>query len=180
MFTHHVWVDHCTFIHSVDGSVDIKRGSSFITVSNNLFIESAEACMLGHLENSTAEAQDFGHLKVTYHHNWYRDCVNRMPLVRYGEAHVFNNYWSNVLGSAIGIGDKGSVYSENNYLDGGQFSYVYYDNGSLLDVGSLGGVSHNPEGMKWHPSGYYPYTADPTAGVKESVMAQAGAGKLMP
>lgn len=182
MFTHHVWVDRCTFINSLDGSLDIKRGASFVTVSNNLFIQQEQACMLGHKEGPTAQAQDTGNLKVTYHHNWFRDCTYRMPLVRFGEAHVYNNYWSNVGWHAIGVGEKSSIYSENNQLDTppetGTFSYVFYEDGALLDLGSEGGTSHNLEGVTWKPTGYYPYTAEPTASVKSSVMENAGAGTL--
>jgi pectate lyase len=178
MFTHHVWIDHCTFKNSVDGSVDIKRGSSFITVSNNLFEEQFQPCMLGHSEGEPALAQDGGNLKVTYHQNWFRRCHTRMPLARFGEVHVLNNYWSDVIDHAIGIGEKASVHSENNFLDGGNFSYVYSLDGALQDQGTLGGISHNGSLVTWNPRDYYPYTPLLTDEVKTYVMANAGAGKL--
>ena len=39
MYSHHVWIDHCSFDGSElkDGAVDIKRGSNYITVSWNHF-----------------------------------------------------------------------------------------------------------------------------------------------
>jgi pectate lyase len=178
MFTHHVWIDHCTFKNSVDGSVDIKRGSSFITVSNNLFEEQFQPCMLGHSEGEPALAQDGGNLKVTYHQNWFRRCYTRMPLARFGEVHVLNNYWSEVVDHAIGIGEKALIHSENNYLDGGNFLYVYTQDGALQDQGSLGGMSYNESAITWNPQAYYTYTPLPTDEVKTYVMANAGAGKL--
>ena len=36
--THHVWVDHCTFIDCGDGSCDMSRGSQYVTVSWCKFI----------------------------------------------------------------------------------------------------------------------------------------------
>lgn len=181
MFTHHVWIDHCTFVNSLDGSLDIKRGASFITVSNNRFIEQEQACMLGHEEGPTAEVQDSGNLKVTYHHNWFQDCAYRMPLVRFGEAHVYNNYYSRVSWHAIGIGEKSSIYSENNHFEspaeGATFSYVFTDDGALLDLGSTSGESHNSDAVSWRPADYYPYQADPTSEVSPKAIENAGAQK---
>lgn len=177
MFTHHIWIDHCTFKNSVDGSVDIKRGSSFITVSNNLFDGQAQPCMLGHSLGETAFAQDGGNLKVTYQQNWFRQCHTRMPLARFGEVHVLNNYWSDVVNHAIGIDEKAAIISENNYLDRGNFSYVYSEDGALKDLGSLGGISHNEARVTWRPQQYYVYTPLLTEDVKAYVIANAGAGK---
>jgi len=178
MWTHHVWVDHCTFRNAVDGSVDIKRGASYVTVSNNLFIEAPQACMLGRHEGAEIPYEDTDYHLVTYHHNWYRDCDERMPWVYWGKAHVFNNYWSNVQGHALTVGNESQIYSENNYLDGGAFVTVQSEDGALLDQGSLGSESHNPAGVEWNPRSFYDYTLDPTDEVKEKVMANAGAGKL--
>jgi len=32
--------------------------------------------------------------KVTFHHNWYRNIKSRLPLNRFGNAHVYNNYYN--------------------------------------------------------------------------------------
>ena len=35
MFSHHVWIDHNDLAQGYDGLIDIKRGSSYVTVSWN-------------------------------------------------------------------------------------------------------------------------------------------------
>ncbi|WP_433936639.1 hypothetical protein AB3662_18385 [Sorangium cellulosum] len=47
-FSHHVWVDHNTFERSHDGSVDVKRGSDWVTVSWNHFHQTVKSMLLGH------------------------------------------------------------------------------------------------------------------------------------
>jgi pectate lyase len=48
----------------------------------------------GNLVGNSAEpltaARDRGHLNVTFHHNWYFNVDQRMPRMRFGNAHVFN------------------------------------------------------------------------------------------
>ena len=39
--------------------------------------------------------EDTGRLKVTWHHNhWVERVIERMPRVRFGQVHVFNNYFA--------------------------------------------------------------------------------------
>lgn len=48
----------------------------------------------GNLVGNSTEAltaeRDRGHLNVTFHHNWYFNVDQRMPRMRFGNAHVFN------------------------------------------------------------------------------------------
>lgn len=112
MFSHHVWVDHCTLYDGFDGSVDIKRGSSYCTVSWNHFNNTDKTCLLGH-DDGNGE-QDTGRLKVTYHHNWFDGSIQRNPRVGYGDAHVYNNHAYENSGHFVGAGDGSSIYVEAN------------------------------------------------------------------
>jgi pectate lyase len=56
MFSHHIWIDHNDLSDPDDGTLDITRGSSYVTVSWN---------------HAHDPVQDSGRLKVTYHHNWF-------------------------------------------------------------------------------------------------------------
>ena len=97
LFTTNVWVDHCTFKNSKDGNVDIGRASDNITLSWCKFIydtpqEHALACLLG---SSDAEIISSNKLHVTFHHNWFGENVReRMPSIRWGTVHLYNNYYS--------------------------------------------------------------------------------------
>ncbi len=143
---HHLWIDHCDFEKSYDGTVDIVRGVDLVTVSWTKFggVVSGESVrwlrrQLDHLEanrsrypyynflrarrsvdgifarerfqqksnlvgNSTdaiTRAYDLGHLNVTFHHNWYLHVDQRMPRMRFGNAHVFNLLAESTAGLGI-------------------------------------------------------------------------------
>jgi pectate lyase len=176
MFSHHVWIDHNTFLSTYDGACDVKRGSNYVTISYNHFKNINKTCLLGHDDGNSA--QDRGRLKVTYHHNFFDNCNQRQPRVRFGEPHIFNNYWLNPGSYCIGRGVEASVYSENNHKDGGKDFSKDYGGGSVKDVGSIGGFSTGT--VNWNPAERYSYTADPASSVKSIVMANAGVGKIDP
>src|SRR5262249_7826051 len=90
-----VVVDHNTFTNGHDGAVDIKRASDFATVSWNRFFNHDKTMLLGHSDDNGA--QDRGHLRVTYHHNWFDGTTQRHPRVRFGNpVHVYNNFYRSV------------------------------------------------------------------------------------
>lgn len=115
---HHIWVDHNRFngnASGADGSVDIKHGSDYVTVSWNI-TNHDKNMLLGHDDDNTA---DRGHLRVTYHHNWFDGSAERNPRVRYGNpVHVFNNYYDNneIYGVASTV--EAGVLVEGNYFEG--------------------------------------------------------------
>lgn len=94
----HVWVTHCTFTQCGDGSLDITHGSDNITVSWCKFLYTSNTGhnfvnLIGHSDNNASE--DTGKLHVTFHHNWWSTlCVERMPRVRFGRIHSYNNYFN--------------------------------------------------------------------------------------
>jgi pectate lyase len=92
-----VWIDHNTLSHGYDGAIDIKRASDYVTVSWNHVFNHDKDMLLGHSDDNGSE--DIGHLRVTYHHNWFDGTVQRNPRVRFGNpVHVFNNYYCNTVG----------------------------------------------------------------------------------
>jgi pectate lyase len=49
--------------------------------------------LVGHSDNNASE--DAGRLHVTFHHNWWGQLVHeRMPRVRFGRVHVYNNFYN--------------------------------------------------------------------------------------
>jgi pectate lyase len=49
-----------------------------------------KANLIGNSAEPQTAARDRGHLNVTSHHNWYFNVDQRMPRMRFGNAHVFN------------------------------------------------------------------------------------------
>jgi pectate lyase len=93
----HVWVDHCTIMDCGDGLIDLTHGTDLVTISwcrfgyENLKNPHRLASLLGASDRDHASR---GRLCVTYHHNWWdAGCLERMPSVRFGRVHVFNNYY---------------------------------------------------------------------------------------
>lgn len=179
-YSHHVWVDHNTFHKSADGSVDVKRGSDWVTVSWNRFVETDKTMLLGHDDSNGP--QDTGRLHVTYHHNWLDHTVQRNPRVRFGQAHVFNNFANEINDYFIGLGTGASVHAEGNYVDKVKRTSKEYGGTDLTwtDTNIVGETLHGgvENGKGFDPTAYYAIRADPAADIPAMVMSQAGAGKL--
>jgi pectate lyase len=106
---HHVWVDHLDVFDGSDGNMDIIAGSDLVTVSWTKFSYSGERApdtgnphFLSNLLGSSAgSALDVGKLRVTFHHDWWGAYIQgRMPFVRYGQVHVFNNLYTSAGNNA--------------------------------------------------------------------------------
>ncbi len=117
--TNHVWVDHNTLFDDLnhgkdyyDGLVDITRGSDYVTVSWNYFHNHFKVSLVGH--SDTNGSQDTGHLHVTYHHNWFSNVGSRLPSLRFGTGHVYNNYFQNVTNDAVHSRENAQMLVQNN------------------------------------------------------------------
>lgn len=192
--SHHVWIDHCTFSDSPDndpdakrhdGLLDIKHGACYVTVSWNHFYNHQKTCLLGNSDNTGDE--DIGRLKVTYHHNWFDNTNSRHPRVRFGECHVFNNYYDgSISGMSYGIAStmEADVVVEANYFNGvdapTHAGYAASDPGDLVEKNNYYRNSGNPEtrGEAFDPRTCYEYTPDAAETILELVKTGAGAGKL--
>ena len=133
-YAHHVWVDHVDFFQSPTDGIDITHGSDHITVSWSRF-RSADAAphagaRVGHDNANTAE--DSGHLRVTFHHNWWQDSLfQRKPRVRFGDVHVYNNYYAGKDGAStddygVAAAFNSRLLVENNYFDNVQSPHVFF------------------------------------------------------
>jgi pectate lyase len=176
-----IWIDHNSFTGGKDGAVDIKRGSDFITVSWNRVFGHDKSMLLGHSDDNAS--QDRGHLRVTYHHNWFDGSKQRHPRVRFGNpVHVYNNYYYNNSGYGVASTEGAGVLVEANSFenvkdpfhlgegDSGPGTLVARNN-HFVNSGSGqagGSVASIP----------YSYSADAASSVKSIVTANAGAGRI--
>lgn len=181
---HHVWIDHNTFEPGFDGSVDIKRQSTNVTVSWNAFLGTDKSMLLGHSDTFTA---DIGFLKVTYHHNYFNGSNQRHPRVRFGDpVHVYNNYYRDIGLYGVASTMNAGVVVEGNFFENVAFPCYSVSGYADSDPGRL--VQRNNQfvnsgvceagGSVPEPSGFYSYTLTPTAQVPAVVTAGAGIGKL--
>lgn len=208
--SHHVWVDRVTFTdvpltdnflpiengkkkQCHDGALDITNASDYVTVSYNVFGQHDKTSLIGGSDSATA---DEGKLRVTFSNNVFRDVVQRAPRVRFGQVHLFNNYFvGSKAGSpyahsvSVGAGKNAKILSSNNVFEiaGAQRCDqvvsnmssanpgAFKDSGSLLNGAALGACSVS-SAVTWTPP--YAFTPRPVALVKANALAQAGVGRI--
>ncbi len=200
--SHHIWVDHCTFLDgptfdpssSHDGLFDITRQSDYITISYCLFYNHSKTMLIGHSDGAT---DDVGYLRTTIHHNWFKGTLQRHPRVRFGNVHVFNNYFENNSIYGVASTCSAKVVVEGNYFKNvkypihigydaspwgfvNEYNNIYDSCGTPITdgrTGYKGTAISNPH--SWNPQNEYSYTIDNPADIQSIVMANAGAGKII-
>ena len=190
---HHLWFDHDDISDGSDGDLDITHASDFITISWTKFHYSGRrtdpagaegghqfANLVGHSDSNASE--DTGHLRVTFHHDWWADNVfERMPRVRFGEVHLFDNLYTATGNSyCIGVGVNADIRDENdvfvgvkNPIDSQDYSNsasVIASSGDLFQMTS--GTTQDIGGAAFTPP--YTYSLDPASGVQAMVTRGAG------
>ncbi len=187
-FSTRVWVDHCTFYDCGDGSMDITHAADFITCSWNKFYYTTNTGhnfvnLIGHTDSNCAE--DCGRLQVTFHHNWWSTlCVERMPRVRYGKIHSYNNYF-NAPGNnyCIRAAISSEVFAVKNVFENIDTPYEYFlQGGGQGLIKAVSNATINCTGVSafndtvFTPP--YTWTPDETNAVSGPVTNYAGAGRM--
>jgi len=179
-----VFITKCEFYGSSDELLSIVREADYVTVSWCKFhFRNPDSHSFGHLiGNRDDRTSDRGKLHVTMHHNWYDDGVHgRMPRVRYGHVHIYNNYWnSSNTNYCIGIGVECHIRLENSHFDHVDDPWADYggtDNGEIGWNNLLFEGSTQPTFM---PNAYpvftppYDFSLDSVDNVKTIVTTYAG------
>ncbi|KWX84939.1 pectate lyase, partial [Paenibacillus riograndensis] len=89
-----------------DGSTDLKKGSTYITISYNHYWDSGKASLVG-----LSESAEFF---VTFHHNWFDHSDSRHPRIRVASVHVYNNFYDGVSKYGVGVTTGASAFVESN------------------------------------------------------------------
>lgn len=203
LYSQNVWIDHCTFKNSKDGNLDINRASDNITISWCKFLYETEqphalASLIG---SSDTEIVSSNKLHVTFHHNWFGQNVKeRMPSIRWGTVHLFNNYY-NASGNNYCIRTRLFAQSriENNFFEGVHNPWEIYITDTTNAVGRIFATNNFEMNTIWGHSTTntrkglsivrivpgsddvfvppYAYTPDPASAVPNLVTNLAGAGK---
>ena len=200
----HIWIDHSSFqdgpetvekyfgrkYEHRDGLVDITNEADYITISYSTFENHNKTMLIG---SSDSKISDEGKLHVTLHHNYFHDVVQRLPRVRFGQVHVYNNYFASdttngeyTYAYALGVGKNSQIYAENNVADIAGKDYTSFVkvfggkqlttvnnmfNGQIIDT-----FNDTLTPVDWKPELFT--TIDPVNEVKENVLHNAGADKI--
>ncbi|MFB4420928.1 polysaccharide lyase family 1 protein [Streptomyces sp. QL37] len=144
----HLWIDHCTFddgdfpdgeapagfhgkpVGRHDGLLDLEDGTDYVTVSHSRFQGHDKTIMIG--SGDGKGDRDRGHLRVTFHHNLFDSTQQRSPRVRFGQVHLYGNYFRGSVGDPdyplvsqsaggssyfLGMGLESKIVSEANAFD---------------------------------------------------------------
>jgi pectate lyase len=156
-------VDHCTFVDCADGELDITNGSDSVTVSwcRFRYVNQTTHRNVNLVGSSDTRTSDLGYLHVTFHHCWYDQlCTERMPSVRFGRVHVYNNYFA-AAGNNYCVRTRlfAECRVENNYFENVQNPWELLTTTGTTD-GKLYAVNNNvafmdsSNGVTWR-SGWY-------------------------
>ncbi|KAM0418958.1 hypothetical protein ACHAPT_012116 [Fusarium lateritium] len=178
-----VWVDHCDLSAArtgdkdfYDGLVDLSHAADWVTISYTYLHDHSKGTLVGHSDKNAAE--DTGKLHVTYANNHFYNVRSRGPLLRFGTAHLFNQYYDTMdtgLNSRMGaqaliqssvfenVGKK-AIFSESSK----EIGYVVAE-----DV-VLGGESQNTASKGTLTSVPYKYSLLGSGKVKSTVPGEAG------
>ncbi|GLV60125.1 hypothetical protein KDH_69480 [Dictyobacter sp. S3.2.2.5] len=210
----HVWVDHDSFTDGSypdsqapyyygriyeqhDGECDITKGADLVTVSWNRLTNHDKTMLIG---STDSPKYDVGKLRVTVHHNAFENTIQRLPRVRYGQVHVYDNYYNEAANPeflyALGVGFSSHIYAQNNYYvlpsgyPVGNVIGVYKGttihtagdlvNGKPVDLLAAYNAANDPDltnDTSWTPM--YHLAIDPTAAVPGLVQSFAGSGRLI-
>jgi pectate lyase len=192
-YAHHVWVDHCEFFDGPDGNLDVVYQSSYVTVSWSKFYytpayhpaadetETADHRFSNLIGNGNSMTADRGRLRVTFHHNWWAEgVIERMPRVRFGEVHLFNNYFSSQGNNyCIAAGVEAKIVAEHNFFENVNDPHIFYSGEATAQIVATGNHYVNTTGLRDAGQGSaftppYPYSPAPAESVKATVMANVG------
>lgn len=202
-YSNTIWIDHCTIYDCADGLIDITQASDYITVSWCKFYYTGN---YGHNYANliaSSDSDNGSQYHVTFHHNWWGDyVVERMPSVRFGRVHVFNNYF-NAPGNNYCIRTRidAEILVENNFFENVKNPWEQYVTGATGTQGKLRAVGNNigfmdtSYGCTWYVDPNpgsdgqsflipgtdtvftppYSYTLETASTAKQSVISGAGA-----
>ncbi len=186
-----IWLDHLTLDRAVDevfsfsGAGDnSSQRPDLITVSWTRVHQAGKVMLLSSSETNINNSPD----RVTLHHNYWSESVERHPLVRFSRVHAFNNWlyhWgSSGSGQGVRVGNDAQFYSEANVYDDayGRPGLVAENLGTYgytISVNDL--VTGDPQmeerepSRVFTPSDHYEYTPDSASQALRDKLSQ-GAG----
>ena len=118
--SHDIWIHKNTFDTTGDSAFDVKVGAYDITMSFNKLVDVKRAALHGSSDSRTINAQ----IRTTMHNNNFvttdeffdtaGNTARRVPLIRRGTSHQFNNLFMNYRKDILSIRVGASVVHEDN------------------------------------------------------------------
>jgi pectate lyase len=192
--SHHIWIDHNEIYNSLDVDKDYydelvsgKNQIDNITISYNYLHDSWKTSLWGSSDSDSYER------RVTFLGNHWQNAYSRMPLFRFGQGHVANNYYENVISTAINSRMGARIRIDGNHFQDCQNPIVsfysdsqgYWDTADNIfenvtwEENTSSGIIAGPNvGSTVSYTPPYNYSLVPADDVKQHVLNNAGVGKL--
>jgi pectate lyase len=191
-----VWVDHCEFQDGMDGNLDIKNATDYVTVTWCKFVYNKTPIPGGSggsddhrfsnlFGSSDGATGDRGKLRITMQYCWWgQGCKARMPRVRFGKVHVVNNLFnSSVAAQCVMAGFEADLLVESNVFENVTEPIDLMDN-TFTAITARNNIftntSGNTAGSGTAFTPPYSLTVTPASQVKNLVTASAGATLTSP
>ena len=194
----YVWVDHCELYNVYDGDeskkdvydglLDCKKNSHHLTYSYNYLHDSWKTMLCGFSDNDNYDRT------FTMHHNIFENSNSRLPLFRFGHAHIYNNYYHDIYTSGINTRMGAEVFVENNIFDNVKEPVCSLDSKAIgywnlsgnQFIGCTAANTSTETSQSWsenmaNTSTYkpdYAYTAEGTDTLLDTLKKSCGVGKL--
>jgi pectate lyase len=118
-----IWIHQNTFYNTGDSAFDVKVGAYGITVSFNRLIDVKRAALHGSSDSRTINEQ----ITTTIHNNLFVtndvnysnsafDTLRRVPLMRRGQSHIFNNVFYNYRKDILSVRVGGRIAFQDNMV----------------------------------------------------------------
>lgn len=207
-----IWIDHVTFEdhfsvgpkefahvkladrtdekwQTTDGFLDMSGNFQNVTISYCHFYNHDKTCLWGSSDKEKLSVTR----TVTAHHNYFHNCVQRLPMTRLANVHLYNNYFdvdkkSSFQSSyAIGARFGANINSEGNYFGRGikySMQGASKNYGTIYSNKDLDKSSSGKKSGEFKPSKTplfevpYSYTLEDAKLLENSIPASAGAGIL--
>lgn len=188
-----IWIDHNEIYNSLDVDKDFydelvsgKKDVDKVTISYNYLHDSWKTSLWGNSDS------DNYNRRITFHHNHWQRVNSRLPLFRFGQGHIYNNYYTEVQDTGINSRMGAVIRIENNVFEnttnpivsfyssalgywdtrGNQFSNTTWQ--AMPAEGVIAGPDVQPTAVLNLP---YSFSLLPTNEVKAHVLANAGVNK---
>jgi len=188
-----IWIDHNEIYNSLDVDKDYydelvsgKKDVDKVTISYNYLHDSWKTSLWGNSDS------DNYNRRITFHHNHWQKVNSRLPLFRYGQGHIYNNYYSDVQDTGINSRMGAVIRIENNVFEnttnpivsfyssalgywdtrGNQFINTSWQ--AMPAEGVIAGPDVQPNAVLNLP---YSFALLPVSEVKAHVLANAGVNK---
>ncbi|WP_177178244.1 pectate lyase family protein [Amphibacillus marinus] len=184
--SNNIWVDHNELYASLDvhkdyydGLFDVKRDAYNITFSWNYVHDSWKAMLMGSSDSDNANRN------ITFHHNYFQNLNSRVPSIRFGEAHLFNNYFEGIIETGTNARMGAQLLVENNVFENSvnPLGYWYSRETGFWNLANnlfINSTGSQPTDSTTNYTVPYQYELTPVQDVKAIVTQFAGVGVVQP